>query len=221
MDLKQKLPWINCTCIILCAINKIYKKEVYEKMTTEIICNVFPQIETKILILKELSVRDCNDLFEIFSDEEVLKYYDIEPLKTLEEANNLIQLLGRRFKNKKGIRWGIHLKDTGKLIGTCGYQSLNIESLRTDIGYEMSKAFWGQGLMKESLQAIIDFGFNTMSLNRIQALVEPNNKSSINLLNRIGFSEEGILSEYEYYKGKFNDLTMLSLLKSKYALVKL
>ncbi|MBU3143993.1 GNAT family N-acetyltransferase [Clostridium sp. CF012] len=189
-------------------------------MPTEIICDDFPQIETKRLILKEISVKDCNYLFEIFSDEEVLKYYDIEPLKTLEEANNLIQLFCRRFKNKKGIRWGIHLKNTDKLIGTCGYQSIDIQSLRTDIGYEMSKEYWGQGLMKEALQAIIGFGFNNMSLNRIQALVEPNNKNSIQLLHRIGFSEEGILSEYEHYKGVFKDLTILSLLKSKYTLAK-
>lgn len=111
-----------------------------------------------------------------------MKYYDIEPLKTLLETNSLIQLLGRIFKNKKGIRCGIHLKDTDKLIGTCRYQNLEIHSLRTDIGYEMSKDFWGQGLMKEALQATIDFVFTNMSLNRIQALVEPNNKNSIQSL---------------------------------------
>lgn len=185
-------------------------------MNTEIIGEDFQQLETRRLMLKEITERDCEDVFKIFSDKEVLKYYDIEPLKNLEEANNLIQMLSRRFKNKRGIRWGMYLKDTGRLIGTCGYQGLNMESLRTDIGYEMSKDFWGQGLMQEALQAIIGFGFNIMSLNRIQALVEPNNKNSLNLLHRIGFNEEGTLSEYEYYRSGFKDLIMLSLLKSKY-----
>jgi ribosomal-protein-alanine N-acetyltransferase len=206
---------------VICSLLLIkFIKKGYERMNTDIICDDFPQLETKRLVLREISEIDCNDIFEIFSDEDVLKYYDIEPLKTLEEANNLIQLLDRRFKNKKGIRWGIHLKDTNKLIGTCGYQSLNILSLRAEIGYEMSKNFWGQGLMKEALKAIIDFGFNNMSLNRIQALVEPDNKNSIHLLHRIEFCEEGILREYEYCKGIFKDLTILSLLKSDYLLGK-
>jgi ribosomal-protein-alanine N-acetyltransferase len=189
-------------------------------MNADLICDDFPQLETKRLMLKEISEIDCKDIFEIFSDEDVLKYYDIEPLKTFEEANNLIHLLDRRFKNKKGIRWGIHLKDTNKLVGTCGYQSLNIQSLRAEIGYEMSKDFWGQGLMKEALKAIIDFGFNNLSLNRIQALVESDNKNSIHLLHRIEFCEEGILREYECCKGIFKDLTILSLLKSDYLLGK-
>jgi ribosomal-protein-alanine N-acetyltransferase len=190
-------------------------------MRHEVISNDFPQLETKRLILKEISDRDCNDLLEVFSNNEVMKYYDIEPLRTLEEINNLIQLLCKRFKNKKGIRWGIHLKDTDKLIGTCGIQNLNIESLRTEIGYELSRKFWGQGLMKEALYAIIDYGFNNMSLNRIQALVEPDNKNSINLLHRIGFNDEGILNGYEYYKGEFKDLVILSLLNANYPSVKM
>jgi ribosomal-protein-alanine N-acetyltransferase len=48
----------------------------------------------------------------------------------------------RDLGQAKGIRWGIHLKDTDKLIGTCGIQNLNIESLRTEIGYELSRKFW-------------------------------------------------------------------------------
>lgn len=195
------------------------KKDV-NRLNIEVMVEKFPEIETSRLVLKEIIESDDKDIFEIFSDDEVMKYYDIEPLKALEEAKELIQQLDRRIKNKKGIRWGIHLKDNYKLIGTCGYQSLSTQSFRAEIGYELSKEYWGQGLMQEALQSIIDFGINDLSLNRIQALVEPENIKSINLLRKIGFNEEGTLYEYEFYKGKFKDLAMLSLLKVEYDLNK-
>ncbi|MCB2291540.1 GNAT family N-acetyltransferase [Clostridium sp. CS001] len=185
-------------------------------MNIEVTVKKFPEIETSRLILKEIIETDDKDIFEIFSDDEAMKYYDIEPLKDLEEAKQLIQQLNRRFKNKKGIRWGIHLKDNYKLIGSCGYHSHNKQSFRAEIGYELSKEYWGQGLMQEALQSIIDFGINNLALNRIQALVEPKNIKSINLLQKIGFNEEGTLYEYEFYKGEFKDLAMLSLLKVDY-----
>lgn len=182
-------------------------------MSTELINGIFPEIETSRLILKEIVKKNDKEIFDIFSDKEVMKYYDIEPLDTIEAARKLIQMFDRRFMNKKGIRWGIFLKSNNQLIGTCGYQSVNKQSLRAEIGYELLKKYWKKGLMKEALQAIIEFGFNEMSFNRIQALVEPENRNSIYLLHRIGFKEEGVLKEYEFYKEKYVDLTMLSLLK--------
>lgn len=182
-------------------------------MNTIVIEDIFPQLETKRLILKEINEKDSEDIFEIFSSEEVLKYYDIDHLKSLEEATDLIQGLDKRFKNKKGIRWGLYLKDIDKLIGTCGFHSLDKQSLRAEVGYELSKDFWGQGIMKEALEAIINFGFNTMSINRIQALVVAGNNNSLSLLKKIGFVEEGILLKYEYCRGKIEDFAILALLK--------
>ncbi|MPN03269.1 IS1595 family transposase ISSpgl1 [bioreactor metagenome] len=178
--------------------------------------DVFPQFETERLILKEVSLKSSVDMFEIFSDEETLKYYDVEPVTEVEEVKGLIEVLQNRFKNKKGIRWGLYLKDSGKLIGTCGYHDVNREALRGEIGYELSREFWGNGYMKEALEAILNYGFNNMGLNRIQALAEPENEKSIGILKRVGFKEEGILRDYEYYRGGFKNCTMLSILKREY-----
>lgn len=178
--------------------------------------NVFPQIETERLILKEVSLANSMDMFEIFSDEETLKYYDVEPVHKVAEVNKLIEVLQNRFKNKRGIRWGLYLKDSGKLIGTCGYHDVNGEALRAEIGYELSRDFWRKGYMKEALEAILDYGFNNMGLNRIQALVVPENEKSIGILKRVGFTKEGVLRDYEYFRRSFKHCTMLSILKREY-----
>lgn len=185
-------------------------------MKKNIIPESIPVIETQRIILKEISEVSSVDMLEIFSDEEVLKYYDLDPLNTIEEVKELITILKERFNAKRAIRWGIYLKENGKLIGTCGYHSLEDESLRAEIGYELAKNYWGQGFMKEALGAIIKLGFHEMSLNRIQALVEPKNSSSVGLLEKIGFSREGILREYEYLRGSFKDVVMLSMLRSDF-----
>jgi len=173
----------------------------------------FPVIETERLILKELKDNHALDIFEYFSDEEVLEYYDIYPLTEIEEAEKLISVLENRFKKQKGIRWGISLKSSGKIIGTCGYHNLDKESFKAEIGYELSREYWRQGIMKEALGAIISFGFKEMELNRIEALVELENSSSIKLLEKLRFREEGLLREFAFYKEKFNDLIMFSILK--------
>ncbi|WP_017413897.1 GNAT family N-acetyltransferase [Clostridium tunisiense] len=178
--------------------------------------DVFPQIETERLMLKEVSLANSMDMFEIFSDEETLKYYDVEPVHKVAEVNKLIEVLQNRFKNKRGIRWGLYLKDSGKLIGTCGYHDVNREALRAEIGYELSRDFWRKGYMKEALEVILDYGFNNMGLNRIQALVEPENEKSIGILKRVGFTKEGVLRDYEYFRRCFKHCTMLSILKREY-----
>ncbi|WP_342416052.1 GNAT family protein [Paenibacillus sp. FSL R10-2782] len=85
-----------------------------------------------------------------------------------------------------------------------------------EMGYEMSRAYWGQGLMSGVLATVIHYGFNTLSLNRIQALVEPENAQSLRLLEKAGFRQEGLLSQYEFTSGKYDDLYMCALVKSEY-----
>lgn len=87
------------------------------------------------------------------------------------------------------------------------------EHSRTEIGYELSKEYWGKGIASEALEAIILYGFQHFQLERIEALVEPANSASSKLLEKNGFKREGLLRHYEFTCGKFDDLYMYSILK--------
>ncbi len=176
----------------------------------------FPELETKNLLLKEITQNNEVEIFNIFSDTDVMKYYDINPLEKASEASNLIIFLSKRYENKNGIRWGIYTKRENRLIGTCGFHNISKQASRVELGYELCKEYWNQGIMKEALDAIVLYGFRDMKFNRIQALVEPENKASIKLLLKLKFSEEGTMKEYEFYKGKYVDLSMFSLLRKDY-----
>lgn len=174
----------------------------------------FPKLETKRLLLRQITFADTETLFRYWSDDEVTKYMNIESFQNPKQAEDIIRLLNNLFEQKEAIRWGIVQKEDDRLIGTCGYNSwLKDQAFRGEIGYELGHAYWGKGFMQEALRAIISYGFEAMNLNRIEAMVMLEASRSMNLLLKLGFQKEGILREHGYWKGQFWDEYCLSLLK--------
>lgn len=177
---------------------------------------IFPKLETERLILRQLQPSDAPALFHYFSKDEVMKYYDLDTFSELEQAENLISLFNERYTAKQGIRWGITQKADDVVIGTCGYHNVRTEHSKAEIGYELSPAFWQQGIMTEAVQAIIEFGFSQWNLNRIEAFINPENEGSRKLLTKIGLREEGFLKEYFFEKGCFVDAVIFAILRKEF-----
>jgi ribosomal-protein-alanine N-acetyltransferase len=124
----------------------------------------FPQMETKRLVLRELSHRDTEALFQNYSDEDISNNFMDAPFTKLEQAKYMIDAFNAEYRRGNAITWAISLKGASVLIGTCSYM---IESSsNVEIGYDLSKAHWGNGLMYEALYAIIDFGFNSLGFQK-------------------------------------------------------
>lgn len=172
----------------------------------------FPVLETERLILRQLTPNDAPDLFEYFSQEEVMEYYDLEAFQTLDDAQRIIQHFNGEFERGKGFRWALELKSEKKVIGTCGYHNWHREHFRAEIGYELNPLFWRQSYMKEAILPILTFGFESMRLHRVDAFIDPNNISSEKLLTSINFQEEGTLRDYFFEKGKFVDAKIFGLI---------
>lgn len=171
------------------------------------------RLETNRLILRELQVEDIDFIFNHFSNENVCQYlFDEEPLTKRDEALEIINWY-KDFELKNRSRWGIELKDNGKLIGTCGFHCLDRRNNIVEIGYDLSKNYWRQGYMTEALKIAIDVAFNNMHVNRIQAFVYIENVSSYKLLEKKKFIREGIIREKHFFRGKYYDHYCYSLLK--------
>jgi len=177
---------------------------------------VFPILETERLILREITSEDAHSIFNVFSNDKIMELYGQFPFTKVEEANKLINIFQDNFNSGKGIRWGILLKKNNRFIGTVGFHNWNERHHRAEIGYELDIGAWGKGYMHEALEAIIGFGFVSMGLNRIEAVVYPKNDASISLLLKHNFKKEGLLEEYTFYRDKFQDLYMFSLLKKNW-----
>lgn len=174
----------------------------------------FPQLETKNLLLRRMHSADASALFKVLSDEGVTKFYDDVAFTDISRARGQIKAWEDGFKNKRCIRWGITRKDEGYIIGSCGYYGFHTYYERASIGFELARNNWRQGIMTEALNAIIDYGFGKLELNRLEAVVMPENTASIKMLEKLGFRKEGLLSEYEKWGNKgFVDLLLFAMLR--------
>lgn len=176
----------------------------------------FPVLETDRLILRQVTNDDANNLLTYLSDMDVLKYVGLEPFESIEDALDEISWYQSIFEKGTGIRWGISLKGKGEIIGSCGYLNRAEQHYRAEIGFELSKEYWGNGIASEAIRAVICYGFEQMHLQRIEALIEPPNFPSQKAVERLGFIREGLLRSYEHTCGKFDDLYMYSLLKQDF-----
>ena len=169
-------------------------------------------IETRRLILRELTDEDAGFVYAHFSDEDVCRFlFDEEPLTNVEEALDLINW----YKNaglKDRFRWGLELKESSHLIGTCGFHCLDRKNNAVELGYDLSRNHWRQGFMFEALEAVLDVAFNHMRLNRVQAYVYTLNDGSYKLLEKLKFTREGVARDKNLFRGKYYDHYCYSLL---------
>jgi len=180
----------------------------------------FPIIETDRLKLDEIKMDDRESIFDLFSNNDVVKYYDLAAFSHIHQADKLIEMVKARFYDSLGIRWAIRLKDTQQCIGTCGFNSWNLASRSAVIGYDLNRNFWGRGLITEALNCIIKTAFagnlKCDNINRIQADTVLGNFASEAVLAKLGFRKEGVRRQSGYWKGKYHDLTCYGLLKEEF-----
>ena len=177
--------------------------------------DTFPTLTTKRLDLVEIQQSHLADIYLLFSDKKVTEYYNLLPLKSEQEGQVLLDWFRNRFKDGFGVRWGIALKGESHIIGTVGFNNYT-QKHRANIGYDLQSLYWNRGYMTEALEAAIDFGFNALDINRIEAEVMQGNIISEKLLGKLNFRREGVLRQWMLWNGQYYDMTMYSLIKMEY-----
>ena len=173
----------------------------------------FPVITTERLVLRKVKVSDADEVFFLRSDLGVLQYLDRKPAVSAEEALEWIEKILQSEKNNEVITWGITIKSGSKLIGTLCFWNINKQHYRAEIGYVLHPSYQGKGIMQEAVTPVLDYGFNTMKLHSVEGNVNPNNTSSIKLLERNNFVREGYFKENYFFNGTFSDSAIYSLLR--------
>ena len=180
----------------------------------------FPALQTLRLDLTKLFDDDTDRIFDLFSNEAVIKYYDLSAFENQGQASQLITFFNTRFEESSGVRWAIRLQGTNQFIGTCGFNSWNEKMMNAVLGYELLPEYWGEGYASEAVHAVVQAAFSGLlpcgALHRIQADTIPGNKTSEALLLNVGFKEEGLRRQSGYWKNQFHDLKCFALLKNEY-----
>ncbi len=182
----------------------------------EVNFNPFPLLTTSRLVLRQITHKDATALFELRADEKVMEYIDKPRATEIGDAIALIEKVMDALTYNEGITWAICTADDLTMIGTIGFWRFRKEHYRAEIGYLLKPAYHGKGIMFEALQAVITFGFETLHLHSIEAIVNPANKSSIGILEKNGFAREAYFTEDYFYEGKFLDSAVYSLLEKQF-----
>jgi ribosomal-protein-alanine N-acetyltransferase len=180
----------------------------------------FPEFESRRLSFRQLMAFDAQDLFEIRSDDEVMRFMDIKKFESINDAVKMINSVSDDYANQKGISWAIVEKGSSKLAGYFGFWRMIPEHCRAEIGYALKRNFWGKGIMAETLSAMMEYGFEKINLHSVEANVNPENINSIKLLEKTGFKKEAYFKENYLFNGKFLDSVIYSLLENEFKKVK-
>ncbi len=147
-------------------------------------------IETERLILREFRETDVEDFFEMDSNPEVHKYLGNNPVKTIEQAREVIATIRQQYLDNGIGRWVTIEKSSGRFIGWSGLKFIREEENNHinfyDVGYRLHPKYWGKGYATESCKAALEFGFGTMNLNEIIGIANEENKASRRALEKCG-----------------------------------
>ena len=172
----------------------------------------FPVIETERLVLKRITNEDANQVFELRSNPETMKYIPRPLVKNTEDALEHIAMIDDKIETNVGINWGITFKDNSKLLGIIGYYRMQPDNYRAEIGYILLPEYHGKGIIPEAVNRLIRYGFDDLKLHSIEAIIDPENLASEKVLQKCGFVKEAHFKESSFYEGRFLDKVIYSLL---------
>ena len=175
-----------------------------------------PEISTDRLILRRMTMKDAQDIFEYSRDPEVARHVLWTAQKHISEAKEYVRYMTKRYRDDLPSSWGIIEKKTGKLVGTIGYMTYSEDNNSVEVGYSLAHWLWNGGYMTEALRRVIDYTFEDMEINRIEAQHELTNPSSGRVMEKCGMKKEGVLRQRLYNKGKYVDVALYAILHSDY-----
>ena len=165
------------------------------------------------LTLRWMSAGDAPALFNIFSDAAVTRYWSSGPWTDMAQARCAIDEILASYENGKQLRFAIVLTATGQMIGSMNLYDFWHVNRRCDVGYALAKPHWGKGYLTEAMQATMDYAFDTLELNRVEADIDPRNEASARLLENMRFQKEGYMRERWIVQGEVCDTVFYGLLQ--------
>ena len=176
----------------------------------------FPTLETPRLSLRKILPEDEEDMYEYSKDPETSKFLLWEPHNSRDFTRGHLKYLQVQYQKAAFFDWALVLKETGKMIGTCGFTEIYEREKRAEIGYVIAPAFHRQGYAPEALRRVMEYGFDTLGLLSLSGRLMEDNKASEKVLTRLGFQPDKSKKESIYKRGKKQRILTYTLTKEEY-----
>ena len=172
-------------------------------------------IETSRLILRRAVRDDAEPMFRNWaSDPEVTKYLTWPTYEKVETAYQILDLWESEYEKPNYYQWMIVLKELGEPIGSISVVRQNDRVEEAEIGYCIGKAWWHQGIVSEALTAVMDYLFDEVGMNRIEAKHDVNNPNSGAVMKKCGMFYEGTARQSDRNNQGICDIATYGILRS-------
>ena len=174
-------------------------------------------LDNKQLSLLPIAITDTylEDFHEYSVKEQLYKYLEYSPFKTLEQSRSYLEKLIQRSAAGDAQYWFICLRSNGKVVGTLGAHSLDEYRKSVEIGYGVSPDYWGKGVFTNAARTLIDYLHSYLDIHRIVAKTASANEASSSGLKKLGFIQEGVMRDFYRFDGGWHDASLFGLLRNK------
>ncbi len=188
-------------------------------MTKDSVTRLFrdpPELTTKRLLLRRLLKTDWKDMFEYSRDSAVTQYltWDVHP--DPQYTARYLSYIIPKYRSGEFFDWAVVHRESGKMIGTCGFTALHYLHNSGEIGYVLNRHFWGQGLAAEAIGAVMRVGFFDLNLHRIEAKFMLGNERSRRVMEKCGMQFEGYQRDAMFIKNAYVTVGVCSVLAADY-----
>ena len=175
-----------------------------------------PTLVAPRLHLRWIQPEDLDDLYGVFSDPDVTRYWSHLAWTSPDEATIYLEAIHQGFQQGNLFQWGIALRGDDRLIGTTTLYAIDHAQGRAELGFALAREHWGRRYAREALTVLLDHAFSSLGLRRIEADVDPRNQGSLNTLEALGFRREGYLRQRWRVAGEIQDSVLMGLLASEW-----
>lgn len=172
-------------------------------------------METQNYILKEVQSFDIHNIYKGLSDSEITAFYGVH-FATLEETKEQMDWYKNLKEKGTGVWWCIFDKTDNRFCGAGGFNDVDEQHRKAEIGFWLLKEFWGKGIMKEVFPRLLQEGFTALNLNRIEGYVDSENIKCKRAIEKVNFTYEGTMRECEIKNNKKLSVAIYAILKSEW-----
>lgn len=174
------------------------------------------RIETFRLILRPFCREDADAMYHNWAkDPEVTKFLSWPCYKSVDTAHAILEDWTERYQQPNWYQWAIELKVLGQPIGSISVVNSDDRVDMAEIGYCIGRKWWGQGIMPEALTAVMDYLFDEVGIQRMEAGHDPNNPASGAVIRKCGMKYEGTLRRRIRSNQGITDVAWYSILKEE------
>ncbi|THD80764.1 MAG: N-acetyltransferase [Phenylobacterium sp.] len=168
-------------------------------------------LETERLALRPITEADATDIFPLMDDPAVMAFWDVPEIDDPDVVAGMVRGQVAAMAEGRALHWSVHALADDGFLGSCDLSDIDRRHKRAEVGFMLCRDSWGHGYAQEAMQAVIAFAASS-GLRRLTARTHLGNRRSESLLEKLGFSEEGLLRGHVLRDGERRDCRLFGLL---------